>query len=100
MLIIARRHIDHGRPRSCALTGVTPTSCPKSARAESPSTRPRLLGSAAWPVAFVDVPGHHRFIRNMLAGWRRSTSAMLVVAVDGGPMPQTIETVQILNYLG
>src|SRR5213075_2752790 len=64
------------------------------------------LGFAYWQVepellvAFVDVPGHHRFIRNMLAGVAAIHFAMLVVAVDDGPMPQTLEHLQILSYLG
>lgn len=49
---------------------------------------------------FVDVPGHERFIRNMLAGVAAIDVTMLVVAADDGPMPQTLEHLRILSALG
>src|SRR6185436_8323136 len=48
---------------------------------------------------FVDVPGHERFIRNMLAGVCGIDFALLVVAADDGIMPQTIEHLHILDLL-
>ncbi len=104
MLIVATAgHIDHGKTSLVrALTGVDTDKLPEE-RARGISID---LGFAYWDaepdllVAFVDVPGHHRFIRNMLAGVAAIDFAMLVVAVDDGPMPQTIEHIQILNYLG
>src|SRR5690606_2605430 len=51
-------------------------------------------------LGFVDVPGHERFVRNMLAGVSGIDLALLVVAADDGPMPQTIEHLAILHLLG
>ncbi|MBE9528577.1 MAG: selenocysteine-specific translation elongation factor [Proteobacteria bacterium] len=50
--------------------------------------------------AIIDVPGHERFIRTMLAGATGIDVALLVVATDDGVMPQTIEHVDILHCLG
>ena len=50
-------------------------------------------------IGFVDVPGHERFVRNMLAGVCGIDYALLVVAADDGPMPQTFEHLNILNLL-
>src|SRR3546814_10583509 len=51
-------------------------------------------------LGFIDVPGHERFIRNMLAGVIGIDFALLVVAADDGPMPQTHEHLAILDLLG
>ena len=51
-------------------------------------------------VAFVDVPGHIRFINNMIAGINGIDLGMLVVAADDGPMPQTREHMDVLKLLG
>ena len=51
-------------------------------------------------LGFVDVPGHERFIRNMLAGVAAIDYALLIVAADDGPMPQTREHLAILDLLG
>src|SRR5690606_7467220 len=51
-------------------------------------------------IAFVDVPGHERFVRNMTAGVHGIDLALLVVAADDGPMPQTREHLAILGLLG
>src|SRR3712207_9206504 len=51
-------------------------------------------------VAFVDVPGHERFVPNMLAGVGPVPAALLVVAADEGWMPQTAEHVAALDALG
>src|SRR3989475_8018238 len=48
----------------------------------------------------VDVPGHERFIRNMLAGAHGIDLVLLVVAADDGVMPQTEEHLDILHLLG
>ncbi|NIP14386.1 MAG: selenocysteine-specific translation elongation factor [Pseudomonadales bacterium] len=52
------------------------------------------------PIGFVDVPGHHRFIHNMVAGVASMQYALMVVAADDGPMPQSREHLQILELLG
>lgn len=51
-------------------------------------------------LGFVDVPGHERFIQNMLAGVIGVDFGLLVIAADDGPMPQTNEHLEILNLLG
>src|ERR1700733_4819399 len=51
-------------------------------------------------VGFVDVPGHGKFLKNMLAGVGGIDLALLVVAADEGPMPQTVAHVKILSLLG
>ena len=51
-------------------------------------------------LGFVDVPGHERFIQNMLSGVIGVDFGLLVIAADDGPMPQTNEHLEILNLLG
>jgi selenocysteine-specific elongation factor len=58
----------------------------------------KLPGGAE--VSIVDVPGHERFIKNMLAGVGGIDAALLVIAADEGPMPQTEEHLNILHLLG
>ncbi|MCC2674904.1 MAG: hypothetical protein K0R58_1851, partial [Ramlibacter sp.] len=104
MLIVATAgHIDHGKTSLVhALTGVDTDRLPEE-RARGISIDLGFAYGEAAPgelVAFVDVPGHHRFIRNMLAGVAAIDFALLVVAVDDGPMPQTVEHIQILDFLG
>src|SRR4029077_20531550 len=49
---------------------------------------------------FVDVPGHERFLPNMLAGVLSIDRVLLVVAADDGPRPQTLEHLDILDLIG
>jgi selenocysteine-specific elongation factor len=63
------------------------------------------LGSDLTPtselvVGFVDVPGHGKFLKNMLAGVGGMDMALIVVAADEGVMPQTVQHVKILTLLG
>ena len=58
------------------------------------------LGHAGGSIGFVDVPGHERFIHNMLCGVPGIDLALLVVAADDGAMPQTREHLAILDLLG
>ncbi len=96
-------HVDHGKTALIrALTG-TDTD-----RLEEEKRRGITidLGFASLPlpqggqVGIVDVPGHERFIRNMLAGAGGIDIALLVVAADEGVMPQTREHLGILQLLG
>ena len=50
-------------------------------------------------LGFIDVPGHRKFIHNMLAGISIIDMALLIVAADDGPMPQTLEHLNILRLL-
>ena len=102
MLVATAGHIDHGKTSLVrALTGVETDRLPEE-KARGISID---LGFAYWTVenrtiGFVDVPGHERFVRNMLAGVAAIDFALLVVAADDGVMPQSIEHVQILDLLG
>jgi selenocysteine-specific elongation factor len=95
-------HIDHGKTALVqALTGVDTDRLP----AEKQRGITIDLGFAALEldgrrVAMVDVPGHERFIRNMLAGASGLDLAMLIVAADDSVMPQTREHLEILQILG
>ena len=51
-------------------------------------------------VGIVDVPGHRRFLKNMLAGVHGMDAVLLVIAADEGPMPQTREHLAIIDLLG
>jgi selenocysteine-specific elongation factor len=102
MIVATAGHVDHGKTSLVhALTGIDPDRLPEEkARgltidlgfAYLPLQDGRLLG-------FVDVPGHQRFIKNMLAGVGNVDHALIVVATDDGVMPQTIEHVEILDLL-
>jgi len=103
MIVATAGHIDHGKTLLVkTLTGVDTDRLPEE-KARGISID---LGFAYWPLAhggligFVDVPGHERFIHNMLAGVCGIDFALLAVAADDGVMPQTVEHLQILSLLG
>ena len=103
MIVATSGHIDHGKTLLVkALTGVDTDRLPE----EKSRGMTIDLGFAYWPIAggarigFVDVPGHERFIRNMLAGVGGIDFVLLVVAADDGVMPQTREHAAILDLLG
>ena len=50
-------------------------------------------------ISLIDVPGHERFIKNMVSGVSSIDAAIVVIAADDGIMPQTIEHLEILNLL-
>lgn len=102
-------HVDHGKTVLVrALTGVDTDRLPDEKRRGisidlgfAPFTLPGdPPARAPRPAAIVDVPGHERFIKNMLAGVTGIDLAMLVVAADEGVMPQTREHLDILRMLG
>lgn len=96
-------HVDHGKSTLVrALTGTDPDRL-----AEEKARGLTIDLGFGWTVlpdgtvaSFVDVPGHEDFIRNALAGAGGVEAAMLVVAADEGPMPQTHEHLAILDLLG
>ncbi len=96
-------HVDHGKSTLVqALTGIDPDRL----REEKERGLTIDLGFA-WltlpdgrEVSIVDVPGHERFVHNMLAGAGGVDLALLVVAADEGVMPQTREHLSILDLLG
>ena len=103
MIIATAGHVDHGKTSLVkVLTGVdTDTLAEEKARgltinlgyAYLPSTDGRVIG-------FIDVPGHHRFINTMIAGVSGIDRALVIIAADDGPMPQTREHVHVLHVLG
>lgn len=102
MIVATAGHIDHGKTLLVkTLTGVDTDRLPEE-KARGISID---LGFAYLPlengglIGFVDVPGHERFVRNMLAGVCGIDFALLVVAADDGVMPQTIEHLHILDLL-
>jgi selenocysteine-specific elongation factor len=115
MIIATAGHVDHGKTSLVrALTGVDTDRLPEEkARGftiDLGFAYVRLPGAPSEPsdsshrsdriLGFVDVPGHARFVKNMLAGVGNVDHALVVVAADDGVMPQTIEHVEILGLLG
>jgi selenocysteine-specific elongation factor len=103
MIIGTAGHIDHGKTSlTRALTGVD-TDRLKEEKARGISID---LGFAYLPtpdgstLGFVDVPGHEKFVHNMLAGATGIDFVLLVVAADDGVMPQTKEHLAIVDLLG
>jgi selenocysteine-specific elongation factor len=95
-------HIDHGKTALVrALTGVDTDRLPaEKQRGITIDLGFAPLQLGGYRLALVDVPGHERFIRNMLAGASGLDLAMLVVAADDSIMPQTREHLEILRLLG
>ncbi len=96
-------HVDHGKSTLVRiLTGTDPDRLPEERRREM--TIELGFASLARPdgsrLAFIDVPGHERLVETMVAGVGGIDAALLVVAADDGPMPQTIEHLRILGLLG
>lgn len=103
MIVGTAGHIDHGKTSLVrALTGVDTDRLPE----EKKRGITIELGYAALPVpgtepiGFVDVPGHEKLVRTMVAGASGIDYALLLVAADDGVMPQTVEHLTILSLLG
>jgi selenocysteine-specific elongation factor len=91
-------HIDHGKSALIqALTGTDPDRLVE----EKQRGMTIDIGFAflTESIAFIDVPGHEKFIKNMVTGASTITTALLVVAADDGIMPQTREHLDILKLL-
>lgn len=103
MIVATAGHIDHGKTVLVrALTGVDTDRLPEE-KARGLSIDLGFAYQAlddATTIGFVDVPGHEKFVRNMLAGVTGIDFALLVIAADDGPMPQTEEHLAILDLLG
>jgi len=100
-------HIDHGKTTLVrALTGIDTDRLPEEKRRGITidlgfaSFEMQSPGGSPLRISFVDVPGHHLFIRNMLAGAGCVSAAMLVIAANEGIMPQTVEHLHICELLG
>ena len=96
-------HVDHGKTELTArLPGVNTDRLP----AEKKRGMTIELGFVPLDLdnglrlGLIDVPGHERFVKNMLAGAAGMDMVMLIVAADEGVMPQTVEHMNIINLLG
>ncbi len=102
MIVATAGHIDHGKTTLVkALTGVDTDRLPEEkARGISIDLGFAYRKTADGNViGFVDVPGHERFVHNMLAGVCGIDYVMLIVAADDGVMPQTVEHLNIVDLL-
>ena len=100
MIIATAGHVDHGKTSLLeALTGINADRLPE----EKKRGMTIDLGYAYWPqpdgriIGFIDVPGHEKFLANMLAGVSGIDHALLVVACDDGVMAQTREHLTLLQ---
>ena len=102
MIVATAGHIDHGKTQLIkALTGINTDRLPeekKRGMSIDLGFAYKDLGNGI-TIGFVDVPGHARFINNMLAGVAGIDFSLLVIAADDGPMPQTLEHLAILDFL-
>ncbi|AGH75097.1 selenocysteine-specific translation elongation factor [Edwardsiella piscicida] len=103
MIIATAGHVDHGKTTLLrALTGIDTDRLPEEKRRGMTID----LGYAYLPLAdgrvlgFIDVPGHEKFLANMLAGIGGIPQALLVVACDDGVMAQTREHLLLLRLAG
>lgn len=102
MIMVTAGHVDHGKTTLIrALTGTDADRLPEEKRRGMTID----LGYAFMaipsqpPLAFIDVPGHEKYINNMLVGVSHARHALLVIACDDGVMPQTREHLQVLSLL-
>ncbi|MEW2740163.1 selenocysteine-specific translation elongation factor [Providencia sp. PROV130] len=103
MIFATAGHVDHGKTSLIqSITGVNTAHLPE----EKKRGMTIDLGYAYWPqpdgssIGFIDVPGHEKFLANMLAGIGGINHALLVVACDDGVMAQTLEHLSILRLAG
>jgi selenocysteine-specific elongation factor len=103
MFVIATAgHVDHGKSALLrALTGMEPDRWEEEHR-RGLTIDLGFVGTETerGPIAFVDVPGHERFVGNMLAGVGAVPAVLFVVAADEGWMPQSAEHLTALHALG
>ncbi|WP_397453577.1 selenocysteine-specific translation elongation factor [Pseudomonas sp. NA-150] len=104
MIVGTAGHIDHGKTALLqALTGQSGDRRPQE-RERGITIDLGFIYAALEPGAaltgFIDVPGHERFIHNMLAGAHGIDLVLLVIAADDGVMPQTREHLAIVELLG
>lgn len=103
MIVATAGHVDHGKTSLVQLLTGVDTDRLKEEKQRGLTID---LGFAytdtetGGRLGFVDVPGHIRFINNMLAGVSAIDLALLVVAADDGVMPQTVEHLDVLQLLG
>jgi selenocysteine-specific elongation factor len=103
MILATAGHIDHGKTALVrALTGIDADRLPEEKRRGM--TIDLGFAYARLPdgteLGFVDVPGHERFLPNMLAGVLSIDRVLLIVAADDGPRPQTLEHLDVIELIG
>ena len=95
-------HVDHGKTLlTAALTGIDTDRLPEEKR-RGMTIVPGFVAldlKSGRRLGLIDVPGHEKFIKNMISGVAGIDMVMLVVAADEGVMPQTIEHLNILHLL-
>ncbi|KFZ38959.1 translation elongation factor [Shewanella mangrovi] len=102
MIVVTAGHVDHGKTSLIqSLTGVDADRLPEEKRRGMTidlgyAFMERANGER---LAFIDVPGHEKFINNMLVGVSHARHALLIIACDDGVMPQTREHLEILSLL-
>ncbi|MCL6522227.1 MAG: selenocysteine-specific translation elongation factor [Firmicutes bacterium] len=103
LIIGTAGHVDHGKSTLIrALTGTDPDRLPEEKRRGLTIDLgfARLVLPSGREAGIVDVPGHERFVKNMVAGASGMDLVLLVIAADEGVMPQTEEHLDILQLLG
>ncbi|MDH2309460.1 selenocysteine-specific translation elongation factor [Methylobacterium brachiatum] len=102
MIVATAGHIDHGKTTLVkALTGIDADRLPEEkARGITVDLGFAYTALGGRTIGFVDVPGHERLVRTMVAGATGVNFALIVVAADDGVMPQTREHIAILDVLG
>ena len=110
MIIATAGHVDHGK--TALIKQLTGENTDKLAEEKRRGLTINLgfafldldheskQGNRLTRIGFIDVPGHRRFINTMIAGVSAINMAMLVVAANEGPMPQTKEHLEVLRLLG
>ena len=103
MIVGTAGHIDHGKTALVrALTGVDTDRLPEEKRrgVSIELGYAFMDGPGGERIGFVDAPGHERLLHTMIAGATGIDHALLLVATDDGPMPQTLEHLAVLSLLG
>ena len=101
LIVVTAGHIDHGKTELIkALTGTDTDRLPQEkSRGITIDLGFAELAFNGCRIGFIDVPGHEKFVRNMLAGAGGIDSVLLIVAADEGVMPQTREHFEICRLL-
>ena len=103
MMLCTAGHVDHGKTRLVKLLTGCATDRLKVEQERGLTIElgfaPCFLGDGLC-VGIVDVPGHERFVRTMVAGVSGISTSIMVIAADDGIMPQTVEHFQIMELLG
>ena len=103
MMICTAGHVDHGKTQLVKLLTGCNTDVLKTEQERGLTIElgfaPCFLGNNL-AVGIVDVPGHEKFVKNMVAGVSGIAMTVLVIAADDGVMPQTVEHLQIMQLMG